>query len=80
MKKHSSDAFFGCDEPLEAATFSALLEIVKARYRDRDLNRDWSPGPDQEWERKRGREQELEQGPVTGEPESGLGGSSCVDP
>jgi hypothetical protein len=26
-KNHSSEAFFGCDCPLEAVVFSALLEI-----------------------------------------------------
>ncbi len=26
-KNHSSEAFFGCDNPLEAMIFSALLEI-----------------------------------------------------
>ena len=28
-KQNSSEAFFGCDDPLEAATFSALVEIIK---------------------------------------------------
>jgi hypothetical protein len=28
-KDHSSEAFFGCDDPLEAVLFSALLEIHK---------------------------------------------------
>jgi hypothetical protein len=28
-KQHSSEAFVGCDEPLEAAIFSALIEIFK---------------------------------------------------
>jgi hypothetical protein len=31
VKMHSSDVFYGCNEPLEAAVFSALVEIVKAR-------------------------------------------------
>jgi hypothetical protein len=26
-KNHSSEAFFGCDNPLEAMVFSALIEI-----------------------------------------------------
>ena len=26
---HSSEAFFGCDDPLEAVLFSALLELRK---------------------------------------------------
>jgi len=28
-KNHSSEAFFGCDGPLEAVFFSALLEICR---------------------------------------------------
>jgi len=28
-KKHSSEAFMACDDPLEAAVFSALVEIIK---------------------------------------------------
>lgn len=28
-KTHSSEAFVACDDPLEAATFSALVEILK---------------------------------------------------
>lgn len=28
-KNHSSKAFFGCDEPLESAILSALVEIRK---------------------------------------------------
>jgi hypothetical protein len=27
-RKHSSEAFFGCDDPLEAAIFSALVGIA----------------------------------------------------
>ena len=27
--KHSSEAFYGLDDPLEAAVFSVLLELVK---------------------------------------------------
>jgi hypothetical protein len=30
-KKHSSEAFFGCDSPLEAALFSSLIEISRSR-------------------------------------------------
>jgi hypothetical protein len=26
-KNHSSEAFFGCDDPLESVIFSALLEV-----------------------------------------------------
>ena len=28
-KKHSSEAFIACDDPLEAAVFSALVEMLK---------------------------------------------------
>ena len=28
-KKHASEAFYGCDDPLEAAVFSALIEIAR---------------------------------------------------
>jgi hypothetical protein len=28
-KKHSSEAFISCDDPLEAAVFSALIEMLK---------------------------------------------------
>jgi hypothetical protein len=30
-KNHSSEAFFGCDSPLEAVVFSVLLEICKGQ-------------------------------------------------
>ena len=29
VKKHSSEAFYGLDDPVEAAVFSVLLELVK---------------------------------------------------
>jgi len=28
-KKHSSEAFIACDDPLEAAVFSVLVEILR---------------------------------------------------
>jgi hypothetical protein len=28
-KRHSSEAFIACDDPLEAVVFSALVEIIK---------------------------------------------------
>jgi hypothetical protein len=28
-KNHSSEAFFGCDDPLESVIFSAFLELRK---------------------------------------------------
>ena len=30
-KKHSSEAFYALDDPLEAAVFSVLIEMLKAR-------------------------------------------------
>lgn len=30
-KSHSSEAFFGCDSPLEAMVFSALVEMGRKR-------------------------------------------------
>jgi len=33
-KNHSSEAFFGCENPLESVLFSALLEIRKLQERD----------------------------------------------
>jgi len=32
-RKHSSEAFYGCNDPLEAATFSVLVEILKRQER-----------------------------------------------
>ena len=39
-KKHSSEAFYGCNDPLEAVVFSVLVEMLKqqeeqARERER---------------------------------------------
>jgi hypothetical protein len=33
-KSHSSEAFFGCDDPLESVIFSSLLEIRKVQDRE----------------------------------------------
>jgi hypothetical protein len=43
-KKHSSEAFYGCDDPLEAVVFPVLVEILKqqdeqARKRDPERGR-----------------------------------------
>lgn len=32
-KTHTSEAFVACDDPLEAATFSALVEIIRRQKR-----------------------------------------------
>jgi hypothetical protein len=36
VKKHSSEAFYALDDPLEAAIFSALIELIKERSMDKD--------------------------------------------
>ena len=28
-KRHASEAFYGCDDPLEAAVFSVLVELIR---------------------------------------------------
>ena len=33
-KKHSSEAFYAFDDPLEAAVFSVLVEMMKERARE----------------------------------------------
>lgn len=33
-KTHSSEAFFGCDDPLESVIFSSLLELLKLQDGD----------------------------------------------
>ncbi len=35
-KKHTSEAFYAMDDPLEAAVFSVLIEILKARAHEAD--------------------------------------------
>jgi hypothetical protein len=39
-KKHSSEAFIGCDDPLEAAVFSALVETIKRQDQIESLLRE----------------------------------------
>ena len=34
VKKHSSEAFYAFDDPLEAAIFSVLVEMMKDRARE----------------------------------------------
>ncbi len=34
-KMHSSEAFYALDDPLEAAVFSVLLEMMKEQYNDK---------------------------------------------
>lgn len=35
-KKHSSEAFYALDDPLEAAMFSAMVEIMKRQDKDKN--------------------------------------------
>ena len=43
-RKHSSEAFYALDDPLEAAFFSVLVELVKEMYAaDRENNIDLKP-------------------------------------
>ncbi len=33
VKKHSGEAFYALDDPLEAAVFSVLVEMMRERFR-----------------------------------------------
>ena len=39
-KKHSSEAFYALDDPLEAAVFSVLVEMIKEQSERRDYQGD----------------------------------------
>ena len=39
-KRHSSEGFYAFDDPLEAALFSVLVELLKERDREQDPERD----------------------------------------
>ncbi|MDD1699397.1 MAG: hypothetical protein LUQ04_01240 [Methanoregula sp.] len=39
-KKHSSEAFIACDDPLEAAVFSVLVETIKRQEQIESQRRD----------------------------------------
>ncbi len=39
-KKHSSEAFYALDDPLEAAVFSVLIELLRERDSERDSPED----------------------------------------
>lgn len=39
-KKHSSEAFYALDDPLETAVFSELIELVKKATREEDAGRE----------------------------------------
>ena len=38
-KKHSSESFYALDDPLEAAVFSVLVEMLKVRSVDAEMDR-----------------------------------------
>jgi len=38
--KHSSEAFYALDDPLEAAVFSVLVEMVKRRAEEEETSRE----------------------------------------
>lgn len=37
---HASEAFYGCDEPLEAALFSVLVEVIKRQWQEKTCRDD----------------------------------------
>ena len=39
-KKHSSEVFYALDDPLEAAVFSVLVEMVKERVEGEDTSKE----------------------------------------
>lgn len=44
-KKHASEGFYAFSDPLEAAVFSVLVEIVKEQDRRRGLSGECRPDP-----------------------------------
>ena len=42
-KRHASEGFYAFDDPLEAALFSVLVELLKERDREEDPERDREP-------------------------------------
>jgi len=42
-KRHTSEGFYAFDDPLEAALFSVLVELLKERDREEDPERDREP-------------------------------------
>ncbi len=42
-KKHSSEAFYALDDPLEAAVFSVLVEVMKELAEVKMIERDVTP-------------------------------------
>jgi hypothetical protein len=42
-KRHASEAFYGCDDPLEAAVFSVLVEMIKWQAQKEQEHNDVDP-------------------------------------
>jgi hypothetical protein len=42
-KRHASEAFYGCDDPLEAAVFSVLVEMIKRQAQKEQEHNDVDP-------------------------------------
>jgi hypothetical protein len=42
-KRHASEAFYGCDDPLEAAVFSVLVEMIKKQAQKEQEHNDVDP-------------------------------------
>lgn len=42
-KRHASEAFYGCDDPLEAAVFSVLIEMIKKQEQPEQGKNDVDP-------------------------------------
>ncbi len=42
-KRHASEAFYGCDDPLEAAVFSVLIEMSKRQAQKEQEHNDVDP-------------------------------------
>jgi hypothetical protein len=45
-KRHTSEGFYAFDDPLEAALFSVLVELLKERDRDREQHPEQDRGRD----------------------------------
>ena len=65
-KMHSSEAFYALDDPLEAAVFSVLIELLKERDSQRDSKRDPSEDSkrDPSEDSKRDPSEDLQPGPL----------------
>ncbi len=43
-RKHSSEAFYALDDPLEAAVFSVLVEMMKRRAKEESTSKETGSG------------------------------------